>query len=302
MPFRLQDESESSFLSPRETAQQSAPAQEPETAEKADEGQPGGRPEQRTEEAGRARVGLVGEAELVDIVAGDGDGEQRVGENPERDETRAEGLVRVLERLLRVFLRGVIRRKGTFDRRFEGLVDVRLRDVDLFNHGSFAVGCFLSLSGGEGVGFVCTFSSPRDVVPITEGIDHEDVDVGGGHEEILATGSEEGFDEFINAIIDIDVGRVLRCERSDDQIEGVDDDVELDQGENHKGRDVRVSASLGSVAECQDELQQQEGQIDVFDDGVENRCHRVAKGKRTITVSSGRRSHQIDDDRGRQVI
>nr|POF01139.1 hypothetical protein CFP56_21087 [Quercus suber] len=335
LPSRMKPQQVRKGVAPCKTAKQSATTQEPETAEEADERQTGRRPEQSAEEAGRTRVGLVREAELVDVVAGDGDGEERVGEDPQRDEARAEGLVRVLERLLGVFLRRVVGRKSTLDRRFERLVDVCLRDVDFFDHSRFTVGRLLCLRRWECIGFIRAFGSPGHVVPIAEGIDHEDVDVGCRHEEVLrkggehvprieveerghevetkcrgkcndddtrATGCEEGFDEFVYAIINVDVGGVLRGERPNDKIEGIHDDIELNQGKHHKGCDVGVSASLRSVAKRQDKLQQQEGQIYVFDDGVENGSDSVTERKGAIAVSRRRYPYQIDDDGSGEVV
>ena len=39
--------------------------------------------------------------------------------------------------------------------------------------------------GGEFLGFVIAFGSPRDVVSVAEGIDVQDIDVGWGEEEVL---------------------------------------------------------------------------------------------------------------------
>jgi len=54
-----------------------------------------------------------------------------------------------------------------------------LRDVDV----DFAAG--LEVGDFEFWGFVVTFGAPGDVVGVAEGVDVEDVDVGGGEKEVL---------------------------------------------------------------------------------------------------------------------
>jgi len=58
-------------------------------------------------------------------------------------------------------------------------VAVILRDVDV----DFAAG--LEVGDFEFWGFVVTFGAPGDVVGVAEGVDVEDVDVGGGEKEVL---------------------------------------------------------------------------------------------------------------------
>lgn len=41
------------------------------------------------------------------------------------------------------------------------------------------------IGGGEFGGFVVALGAPGDVVGVAEGVDVEDVDVGGGEEEVL---------------------------------------------------------------------------------------------------------------------
>ena len=58
-------------------------------------------------------------------------------------------------------------------------VAVVLRDVDV----DFAAG--FKVCDFEFGGFIVAFGSPGDVMGVAEGVDVEDVDVGGGQQEVL---------------------------------------------------------------------------------------------------------------------
>ena len=87
-----------------------------------------------------------------------------------------------------------------------------------------------------------------------------------------------------------------------DQVERVDDDVELDQCIHCKGNDVRPSATLRSVSESQDELQEEERQVDVLDNCVQDWCDRVAEWECSLVVGRARSTDKVNDDSRSQVV
>ena len=112
------------------------------------------------------------------------DGAQReIAKHPDQHDRGPEALVIIL---LLLRLRYVLHLLGRFlgeDTHFGVVLGVEVAvvlgdgDVDLASR--FEVG------GGEFGGFVVAFRAPGDVVGVAEGVDVEDVDVGGGEEEVL---------------------------------------------------------------------------------------------------------------------
>ena len=166
-------------------------------------------------------------------------------------------------------------------------------------------------------------------MPVAEGVDHQNVDVARHTEEVLrergehvpwveveeggdkveterrcqgnqddtwSAAGEEAREEFVDAFARFDVGGVVASEGVYNQIEGLDDDVELNQAENAEGDDVTPSAALRSITQGQNELQQQERQVGVFEDRVEDRSDIVSKGERMVVVRAGRLADQVHND------
>ena len=154
-------------------------------------------------------------------------------------------------------------------------------------------------------------------MPVAEGVDHQDVDIGGHEEEVLAeggehvpgveveeggdevetegggngdeddaraAGGEEGFHDFVCVF-----AREAQAvgEGVDDEIDGVDDYVELHDAEEDEGGDVADFASFGSVSQCEDELEQNEAEVEVFDYCVDNGCGCVSErpGAKVVGLS-----------------
>lgn len=76
----------------------------------------------------------------------------------------------------------------TLDDFLEMTVNIGLRFVGLFD--DFVAAFLFGGRGGKNVDFIGTFGTPGDVVPVAEGVDVEDVDVGGGEGEIGPEGVE----------------------------------------------------------------------------------------------------------------
>ena len=82
-----------------------------------------------------------------------------------------------------------------------------------------------------------------------------------------------------------------------DEVEAVDDDVELDKAEEAERDDVTPSAAFGTIAEREDELEENEGKVEVFDDGVDDGGGGVTEGEGALVVcDGGARAHEVDDD------
>lgn len=84
------------------------------------------------------------------------------------------------------------------------------------------------------------------------------------------------------------------------QIDGVDDNVELNQAEEAKRKDVAKLATLWSIAQSQDELEEQKGQVEVFDQSVDNVRGGTAKWERSLTIGVARNADEIENDGGSQ--
>lgn len=192
------------------------------------------------------------ESKLVHILASNGHGKNAIREQPQRHQPRAETLIRIIQRLPLLHLWLHVRRQRPLHGAFKLAVDIRLRLVDLLDHSSFAVVFLLRLGRGQSVGFVRTLCAPRHIVPVAEGVDHQDVDVRGhdqevgreggehvpgvevheGGDEIEAEGggegddddswsfgTEEGFEEFADTFVCYE-GECATAEGADDEVHG----------------------------------------------------------------------------------
>ena len=68
--------------------------------------------------------------------------------------------------------------QSPLDSLLELTVNVLLREIRFLDNGVLSISSLLNLRGRKSVGLVCTFSTPRDIMPIAEGVNIEDVDVG----------------------------------------------------------------------------------------------------------------------------
>ena len=149
-------------------------------------------------------------------------------------------------------------------------------------------------------------------MPVVEGVHHQDVDVGRHEDEILGEGVEHvpwvEVEEGRNVVETVDGNqsdddqtcdtRIASEETIEEGLSGLERDlllnwcssegsvdevtsqyekIELDQAEDHEGENVGVLRALGSVTKRKDELQYEEGDVDVFDEDVDNWRGCVAK-------------------------
>lgn len=194
------------------------------------------------------------------------------------------------------------------------------------------------LSGcrGESFGLVGTLGTPRDIVPVAERVDVENVDVRRHDEQVLGEGSEhvpwvqveersdivqtkggsEGDDDDTGASaaeerLDKGAGgatvqllgrRVREC--ANDKVHGEDNDVELDEAKDDERGHVTPSGTLGTVTQRENELKKQEREVEVLQDGVENRSDIVAEWPSALKNGSlgivrvGWSTDKVHDDRG----
>ena len=84
-----------------------------------------------------------------------------------------------------------------------------------------------------------------------------------------------------------------------DEVDRVDDDVDLDDAEEAEGSDVTPFAALGSVAESEDELEQNEGEVEILDYRVDDgRCGVAEWPAPHVVRSRGCATNQVDDNFG----
>lgn len=165
-------------------------------------------------------------------------------------------------------------------------VNVLLLPLNLLNH-DFLVGCVLdNMSRGQGLVGVGALGSPRNIMPVVEGVDHQNIDVRrlqnqidgermehvpgiqveegshkvetvnsdeGEHNDTRHAVEEEAPEECISRVGGYLVAEI-RVERSIHKIEGQDEDVELDNAEDVKRHGVCISRALGSITEGENKL------------------------------------------------
>jgi hypothetical protein len=183
-----------SFSPPPNTPTKSALPQKHQRARKPNHTQHGRRDQQRLKEMRRPPRRTLPSPDTTQPLAGNRQRQQRVTKDPEHDQSRPEAFIAILERLVRLFFDGDVRLQGALDGLFKGGVNVRLWFFDFFDY----EGCVAAAGGGvlfgdgrgQGGGCVGAFGAPGDVVPVGEGVDVEDVDVGGHEEEVEGEGCE----------------------------------------------------------------------------------------------------------------
>ena len=152
-------------------------------------------------------------------------------------------------------------------------------------------------------------------MPVAERVDHENIDVTAHKQQVLpkarkhmpriqiqegchvvqskcrcngdedntcAACREEGLEDLVG-VLTVEAEPVR--EGVHHKIDRVHDDVELDDAEEAEGSDVTPLATLGPVTEREYELQENEGEVEILDDGVNDRCGGVAEGPTDLIVS-----------------
>ena len=219
----------------------------------------------------------------------------QIRENPGRQQLRPERLVRIICALLRILDVHFRWSKRPLNHSLKLGIDIRLRQIHLLNNSMFAI-ILLRLRRGERISLVGTLGSPRDIVPIGKSVDIEDIGEGRHEQEVLSEGGEhvpgievqEGGDEVETECCDDgdeddayavggeELGEIVNAvcdgvaaKGATEKVEGEDDEVELDDGEDHEGHDVGDSGALGSVTERENELQNDECQVDILEAGID---------------------------------
>ncbi|KAI6752785.1 hypothetical protein HG530_013537 [Fusarium avenaceum] len=89
---------------------------------------------------------------------------------------------------------------------------------------------------------------------------------------------------------------LMRVESTNDQVGGENQDVALNETKDHERCDVGKLGTLGSVTQSENELEHNEGQVEVLKQGVDNRSTRVTERPSVTTRCSVRSTHEIHDD------
>lgn len=281
------------------------------------------------------KKGTYREAELVNRLAGDTHSQEGVAENPKGDETSTETLVRILQGLL-IMLNGSNKGcQGALDGRLELTVDIGLRFIDFLNDCILAAFVLGGLGRGQRISLVRTLGTPRHIVPVAEGIDVEDVDVGGLQDHVGRergehvprvgvhergdkvqtergsqgddndTGTrrrEERLEELSNAFVGYEIHRCASSKGANHQVQRIHDNVHLDDAEDDKGCQVGELGTLGAITESEDELKQQEAEVDVLDDSVDDGSGIITEGERPFVVAIGGSTDQVNNDSGGQPV
>lgn len=109
---------------------------------------------------------------------------KQVAEHPEQHQHRTEVLVRIIQTGRFIFLRFHPRRQGTLYRRLKLAVDIRLRLIHFLDELLLAAVFLLRLCGWQSFGLIGSLRTPGDIMPVAEGIHHQDVDRGRHTEEV----------------------------------------------------------------------------------------------------------------------
>ena len=103
-----------------------------------------------------------------------------VRKDPSDDQFRSEILVRVVQAATSILFRFLVWHQSFLDDFFEFTVDVGLRQFvfkDFDGRTSLGIRFLGSLSRGKSICLIGAFGSPGDIVPVTESVDVEDIDV-----------------------------------------------------------------------------------------------------------------------------
>lgn len=138
---------------------------------------------------GRHGESTYRETESLHTFTGDAQRHDQIAENPEQHQIGPERLVRVVHTLVLLLRRDHVRRQRSLDRGFELAVNVGLRLVHLFDEVRLGV-VLLGLRLWERFTLVGALGTPGHVVPVAEGIHHQDVDRAGHAAKIRPGGGE----------------------------------------------------------------------------------------------------------------
>jgi hypothetical protein len=135
------------------------------------------------------RQGTYCETETFNAFTGDTQCKNQVAENPNQHQVGTESLIAIVHAWFIIIFRLHIWLQRSLHRRFKLTIDIGLRLIDFFNEVRLGV-ILLGLSDGERIALVRTLSTPGNVMPVAESVDHQDIDRT-GHASKIGPGGRE---------------------------------------------------------------------------------------------------------------
>ena len=211
-----------------------------------------------------------GKTETLDTGSCDEQNHNQVTENPGQNQVGSESLVRVIHALLILLFRLDIRRQRTLHGRLELTVNIGLGLINFLNEIRLVI-LFLGLRFWQCFTLVGTLGTPGNIVPVTESVNHQNVDRAGhsgevgprrsehvvgvhveetgnevdtvcrnqGDQNDTGTGgAEERLQEMSDALTHIEIQSTTH-EGVGDQVEGVNHSVSLNNREIDEGQSVK---------------------------------------------------------------
>lgn len=123
------------------------------------------------------------QAHPVNALGRDEQRQDQVAEDPQQQQVRPEVPVRVIHRLFVFFLRLLKRRQRSLHRRLKLAIDIRLRFIQFLNEVGLS-SVLLRLCRRQCIRLVGSLGTPRNVMPVAERVDHQNVDRGRHSEEV----------------------------------------------------------------------------------------------------------------------
>lgn len=298
-------------------------------SKKSKQGNDGVRPEQESEVERSSVASAVRDTEGIKCIIGDAQNQDTVGNHPKQNQTGTETLVRVIEGLLLLGLNRLVRCQRTLHGSLESRIDVGLWLVGFVDDLGFSAIASLGLGCGKNIGLVGSLGTPRNIVPIAEGIDVEDVGIRRGDEQVLwerveqvpwievkeggddveTKGSSQGnqndttrtLEEVPEELSSAACIQLERLEGLHDEVDGQDDDIELDDGEEDERGDISVFRTLRSVTESQNELYHDKTEVYVLQDDVNDRSSRTERPRGLVWIGwSAGKTH--DDESSKPEV
>lgn len=215
------------------------------------------------------------QTESVNTFTGNAQHQDQVAEDPYEHQIGTEGLVRVVHALLVVLFGFLKRRQRALDGCLKLTVNVGLRLIDFLDEIGLGI-ILLGLSLWQCLTLVRSLGTPRNVMPVAEGVHHEDIDRAGhttkvsprggehvprihikeasnevdtigrdqGNQDDTGTGrTEERRQEFADALTQIKVQRAS-SESIGDQVERQYEDVTLDDTEVNERKGISQTRTI----------------------------------------------------------
>ena len=133
-----------------------------------------------------------------------------------------------------------------------------------------------------------------------EAVDRDERDKNQTSNSSLA--AEEAVEElFAGSKRDLVLDR-LRAESAVDKVDREDQDVKLDGAEDDERGLVGLIGSFGAITECENELQYQEGNVNIANYYVEDGCDFVTEGPAMVVCFFLRRADQGHDNNRGQIV